>query len=518
MSDELEKNEEIEKINEIFRMHEQQVSELSRSVPDEAEEAAESEEPNAENEPEAAAPEESTESQKPSEEAPVPEETSAETGTEEAVPEEAAEKPVSVGRSLKSKGKKYAESVDKLFLENGEEQDGTPNYTGDAASERDYRPVRRGREYKSGCLGGIMYAVFIICVSIVLACFAWMAASDALALNQDNFSAMVTLPTSAFETKTVDTFDENGKKIGTERVTTADIEYVSTALKEAGLIEYRWLFEAFCKISHADTKLTPGSYELKSTYDYRALIQNMRAGSGAAQTIKVTFPEGFTMYQIFKRLEEKEVCSFDALVDAAENYKYNYSFLEGLEPGDMSRLEGYLFPDTYEFYVGMQASSAINKFLQRFHYILTADLLKQAEDRGMSLQEIITIASLIEKEAAVDPERGVDERARVASVIYNRLDAGMTLGIDAALLYEYPEHVGAPTSEMLTADTPYNTRLHTGLPPTPICNPGLDAIKAALNPESTSFYYYALDTETGTHRFFTNEWDFNNFVATQNYG
>ena len=166
----------------------------------------------------------------------------------------------------------------------------------------------------------------------------------------------------------------------------------------------------------------------------------------------------------------------------------------------------------------MQASSAINKFLQRFHYILSADILKQVEDSGYSLREIITIASLIEKEAAVDPEKGVDERARVASVIYNRLDAGMTLGIDASILYEYPEHTGAPTPEMLEKDTPYNTRLHTGLPPTPICNPGLDAIRAALDPESTGYYYYALDTATGTHRFFTNQTEFNNFVATQNYG
>ena len=264
--------------------------------------------------------------------------------------------------------------------------------------------------------------------------------------------------------------------------------------------------------------MTPGSYELKSSYDYRALVQNMRAGSGAAQTIDVTFPEGFTLHQIFLRLEENEVCSYDALVEAAESYKYNYSFLEGMEAGDMSRLEGFLFPDTYQFYVGMQASSAINKFLQRFYYILTADMLKQAEDRGMDLREVITVASLIEKEAAVDPANGVDERARVASVIYNRLKAGMTLGIDASILYEYPDHTGAPTAEMIATDSPYNTRLHTGLPPTPICNPGLDAINAALNPESTGFYYYALDTATGTHRFFTNETEFNNFVATQNYG
>ena len=510
-------SDEFEKINEIFRMHEEKVTELSAEE-EKAEPDAEAGEPAEESVKavEEAAPTEPETSPAASPDKQEDEETPPDRD-DNAVP---ARKPVrrSAKEALHEVGK-YAASVDKLFLDNSEEQEGeSSNYTGDETSERDYRPVRQSREYRSGCLGGVMYAVFIVCLSVILACFAWMAASDALALNHESFTAMVTLPSSVFETKTIDTFDENGNKTGTTRVTSADIDYVSTALKEAGLIEYRWLFEFFCKISHADTKLTPGSYELKSTFDYRALIQNMRAGSGAAQTIKVTIPEGFTLHQIFKRLEENEVCSYEALVEAAAGYKYNYSFLEGLGPGNMARLEGFLFPDTYEFYVGMQASSAINKFLQRFHYILTADMLKQAEDRGLTLRQVVTIASMIEKEAAVDPEAGVDERARIASVIYNRLNAGMTLGIDATVLYEFPDHTGYPTAEMIAYDSPYNTRLYGGLPPTPICNPGLDAINAALNPEATGYYYYALDTATGTHRFFTNETEFNNFTATQNYG
>ena len=117
-----------------------------------------------------------------------------------------------------------------------------------------------------------------------------------------------------------------------------------------------------------------------------------------------------------------------------------------------------------------------------------------------------------EKEAAND-----EERPLIASVIYNRLSTGMPLGIDATILYIHPEHEGAPTAEMLAEDSPYNTRDRIGLPPTPICNPGLASLKAALNPATTNYYYYALDTETGTHRFFTNINEFNAFVATQNY-
>ena len=401
--------------------------------------------------------------------------------------------------------------VDKLLIdETGNE---AYNYTGDAESERDYHPVRQSHEYKSGCLGGIMYFVFILCISIVLACLAWMAASDMLALNKTEFTTSVTLPMSIFESETVDTFDENGVKTGTQRVTRADMDYVASALKEAGLIEYKWLFESFCKLSHADQKVKPGEYELQSTYDYRALISNMRPGTGAAVTVSVTFPEGYSMRQIFLLLEEKGVSSYDDLMEAAADYKFNYTFLEDMESEESSRLEGFLFPDTYEFYVGMQASSAINKFLENFHYRITAEMLQRMAERGQNIHEVITIASMIEKEAAND-----NERATIASVIYNRLKTNMPLGIDATILYLYPEHEGAPTASMLEADTPYNTRLYTGLTPTPICSPGLASIRATLYPENTNFYYYALDNETGLHKFFTNAYDFNSFVATQSYG
>ena len=425
--------------------------------------------------------------------------------------EQAAEQAKPKARdTLREKHAVSMKAVDKLLIdEKGEEN---YNYTGDEESERDYRPVRQSHEYKSGCLGGMMYFVFILCVGVVLACLAWMAASDMLALNKKDFTATVNLPMSIFESETVDTFDEDGNKTGTTRVTHADMEYVSDALKEAGLIEYKWLFNMFSKLSRADEKIKPGEYELRSTFDYRALVQNMRPGSGAAVTIDVTFPEGFSMRQIFLRLEENNVSSYDDLMQAAADYKFNYTFLEGIEDKDASRLEGFLFPDTYQFYVGMQSSSAINKFLENFHYVITADMLQQAQNVGMDMREIITIASMIEKEAANDNERG-----KISSVIYNRLEANMPLGIDATILYVHPEHEGAPTKSMLDEDTPYNTRLHTGLPPTPICNPGLTSIKAALTPEGTNYYYYALNSETGLHEFFTNANDFNNFVASQDY-
>ena len=386
-------------------------------------------------------------------------------------------------------------------------------YSEEELTERDFRPVRRSREYRSGCLGGLMYFVFIACVSIILACVAWMSAADALALNKEPYSAEVTLPTDIFTSKTVEVVDKNGTVTGTKRVSSADIDYVANELKTAGLIQYKWLFKLFCKISNADTKIEPGQYTLKSTYDYRALIRKMQKNSGSAATVKVTIPEGFTMSQIFYRLEENGVCSYDDLMDAAANENFEYTFLLGIEPGDASRLEGFLFPDTYEFYKSQSAASAINKFLQNFYGKMSADMEKQISARGLTLREVIEIASLIEREAAND-----EERPMIASVIYNRLRYRWALGLDSSILYVHQDHEGEPTAEMLAEESPYNLRLNIGLPPTPICNPGLSSINAALVPEDTGYFYFYLNPETRTHEFFETTDQFNAYVAAQSNG
>jgi len=383
----------------------------------------------------------------------------------------------------------------------------------DEIEERDFRPVRRRRDGRLGCLGGVMYAVFVISVSIILACGGWMAASDVLSFNKEEVSATVYLPRDIFTSSEVDVLDEDGNVTGTKTVTSADISAVADALKDGGIIEYKWLFKLYAAFSNADEKIDPGMYELTTKLDYRALIKNMQVGTESMLVTTLTFPEGFTMAQIFARLEENEICSAKDLYAAAESFNYRYTFLENAEPGDAVRLEGFIFPNTYDFYQGEQASSVLNKFLQALHYQITADMWLQCENLGITFREAVIIASMIEKEAAND-----EERAKIASVIYNRIAADMTLGIDATILYAHPEHVGVNIPQsILSDDSPYNTSIHKGLPPTPICNPGIASINAALMPESTGYYFYALDTETGTHRFFTNYDDHRAFVATQDY-
>jgi UPF0755 protein len=239
----------------------------------------------------------------------------------------------------------------------------------------------------------------------------------------------------------------------------------------------------------------------------------MQAGSESQLQTLLTFPEGYTMRQIFAKLEEANICSQESLYEAAADAHFSYSFLESVTAEGPERLEGFLFPDTYYFYEGMSAKSAINKFLSNMHYLITADMLAITESRGLTWKDIIVIASLIERETSGSKE----DRANIAQVIYNRLAADMPLQIDASVLYDHPEHSGAPTAAMLEEDSPHNTHTRTGLPETAISNPGLESIKAALYPSEGKLYYYALDTETGEHRFFTNIYDHQAFVATQNY-
>lgn len=375
-------------------------------------------------------------------------------------------------------------------------------------------PKHHGEGGGKGVFGGAMYFIFVLSVSVILACLLWMAATDVLALNADTeLVATITLSKDQFDFKSHEETDEDGNT-KTVKTHTVDIGYVADELHDAGIIKFKGLFKIFCSFYHADKKLDPGTYEIKDVYDYRALISKMQSGTSAMVAIDVTIPEGYTMKQIFKKLDEEGICDYDDLMYAAANSTFSYDFLEGGKEGDASRLEGFLFPDTYSFYEGMNAASAINKFLEGFYYKLTAEMNDWQEESGYTWREIVNIASMVEKEAADDDT----ERANIASVIYNRLDQEIPLMVDSAVLYDYDEHPDGITQAMLTADKPYNVYKNKGLPPTPIANPGLASLRAALRPNDTSYLFYALDTETMTHRFFRGSSEFDAFVATQNYG
>ena len=238
----------------------------------------------------------------------------------------------------------------------------------------------------------------------------------------------------------------------------------------------------------------------------------MGFNSDSRVVVEVTIPEGYTIAQTFQLLEDHAVAAADDLMDYAANYNYGFSFLQDIPLGDANRLEGFLFPDTYEFYVNHDPKYVINKLLQNFDAQYTDEMRKQVANSKYSLREYLTVASLIERETS-----GKD-RGQIASVIYNRLEypnaaAGTNgyLQIDATLYYLTGK---TPTEADKAIDSPYNTYKYPGLPPTPIANPGLASIKAALNPDKTGNYYYALG-DNGTHKFFRDYNSMLNWMHTQ---
>jgi len=353
---------------------------------------------------------------------------------------------------------------------------------------------RRRRKWLGRIRRFILWVIFVGVSSVLLAGVGWLLANDLCAFNKEPLTATVTV-----------TKDD-------------DLGTVADKLKESGLIEYKWFFKLFGKVSHAEGKIGIGSYELNTEMDYNALINGMRNRNAAlnAETVRISFREGLTVRQVIALMAEYGVNTEEALLDAAANYDFSYAFLDPALKGDVRRLEGYLFPDTYEFYVNGTPAIALDKLLGTFDAKIDEELGEQIENSGYTLREIVTIASLIEKETD-----GKDQ-GRIASVIYNRLNnVGETyhlLQIDASQIYGLGDRYnGKLTQTELEIDTPYNTHLHEGLPPTPIANPGLTAIKAAVSPEQTNYFFYALGAD-GRHHFFRTYAEHLSFVNNAQYG
>ena len=385
-----------------------------------------------------------------------------------------------------------------------------------ASSSSNPRPRRRRRKKH---MNPLLYVLMVLSISALLAGIGWIWAGDVLALNKPAASAVITLPSDIFTPREVKSeVTTNGvTETVTKTISVADLNYVTDLLAENGLIEYKFLFKLFCVFTGVEKKgkLQPGTYELSTDMDYHALINSMSSSSGSRMTTEVTIPEGYTIDQIFALLEEKGVSSVETLQKVAATYDYKFDFLKGVRPlGDYHRLEGYLFPDTYQFYMGGGESAAVqvlNKMILRLDDLFTDELRAQAEEMGYSFHDILTIASLIEKETD-----GEDQRT-ISSVIYNRLngnEAGTNgyLQIDATLVYI--NGGVTPTEADKSSDSPSNTDLYPGLPAGPISNPGMAALYSAVNPESTGYYYYVLGDDN-THHFFKTYSGMTDFIATQ---
>ena len=234
--------------------------------------------------------------------------------------------------------------------------------------------------------------------------------------------------------------------------------------------------------------IKPGTYTIPSKVELNEVYEILQNGEDESQ-IKLTFPEGFILYQFAKKVEESGLASSEEFIKETDDYfnKMGYTF----DPSNLYfKMEGYLFPDTYYFTKDQSVTEIVTKLAETMEDVFTDEYLNKAKEMNLTTHDVLTIASLIEREADND-----EERARISGVIYNRLDIGMPLQIDASVIYglgEGKEHKTKVLLEDLKVDNPFNTYKNPGLPPGPIASPGKKSIQAALYPEEHDYFYYVM--------------------------
>ena len=362
-----------------------------------------------------------------------------------------------------------------------------------AHAPRKGRPKRRKGEGLLGIpniLATVVWLALIVAIGVTAGRMLWLCAADVLAFGRPDQVVTITVYESD------------------------DMDAIIDKLHNNGLIRYKSLFRFYADISDAEEDIKPGIYDLNTRYDYHALV-NFMSPKSSRSVVEVTIPEGYTCRQIFQLLEENRVCTaLDVANYAATGELDDYWFLEGVERGDTNCLEGYLFPDTYEFYKNSSPREALQKMLNNFDNRFDEEMRSRIDSlnaeltKDYTVREIVIVASLIERESAAPAES-----AKVAGVIYNRLfhwgDTPAYLNIDASIVYAQG---GEARTIDTSLDSPYNTYTNVGLTPGPIANPGLSSLRAALNPESHSYYFYVLNPNTGMHQFSETQAEHNKWV------
>ena len=342
----------------------------------------------------------------------------------------------------------------------------------------------------------VVWLAIIVMVGTSLGRMLWVCAADVLAFGRESKQVTVTITSK-------DTIDDIAQK-----------------LHEAELIRYPQVFKLYAKIAVDEGDILPGTFQLDTIYDYHALVVQMGPKSSTREVVDdLLIPEGLNCRQIFELLEQNNICTVEELEEYAASGEFSeFWFLEDVERGDKYCLEGFLFPDTYDFYEYSTPREALGKMLLGFEArvdkeetLAALDALNQRlntmmrskgcseefiAEHQLGLRDLLTVASLIEEETASSSESPM-----IASVIFNRLTEDQVyeryLNIDAAIIYATGDANNIDTS----IDHPYNTYKNAGLTPGPISNPGLESIHAALEFTDSPYYYYVLNPEIGVHQF-----------------
>ena len=282
----------------------------------------------------------------------------------------------------------------------------------------------------------------------------------------------------------------------------AGSEVIAEILEREGLIQNSIAFRYYVRSNNLGHTFMAGTYQLNPAMDVDQIANKLQTGDVYSETTWFTVPEGYTLEQMSARLEEEGLVDGTKFLELAgnptESIFNTFPELSSVDDTEVEYLlEGYLYPDTYEIYINADEEEVIKLMLNRMNKVIDEESKARSEQLGLSIHEILAIASLIEREAAVDHERD-----RISGVIHNRLEIGMLLQIDATIQYILGETKEFLTYADLEIPSPYNTYQHPGLPPGPIAAPGQPSIEAALYPEDTDYFYYNYKYDgTGEHYF-----------------
>lgn len=271
---------------------------------------------------------------------------------------------------------------------------------------------------------------------------------------------------------------------------------IASILKEKDLIRDELYFRLVSKQRKIGGKYQAGNYKLNKSMDVDEIINKLIEGDIYVETVKFTIPEGFELKQIVDRLASIDEIDInkEKLVNVIENDDFDFEFLKEIPKGE-NRLEGFLFPDTYEVKNDITEKELVLKMLNRFDEVFVQDYYSRTKELDMSINDVIALASIIEREARVD-----SERTMVSSVFHNRIKKDMLLQSCATVQYVLGERKEKLTYKDLEIESPYNTYKHVGLPPKPIASPGKASIHAALYPDDSKYLYFVAKGD-GSHVF-----------------
>ncbi len=330
------------------------------------------------------------------------------------------------------------------------------------------RAVRRRRK-KGAKLAKAVIArsIFFILIAAIISAALISVANDAFALTKtDTTEVMVTIP---------------------EGASTRDIAKI---LKDNDLIKYKWAYVFYAKMTKEDGNQKYGDFLFSYDMTYDNIMTTLKKGSFSETNpndVRLMIPEGYEGNQIIDLLVENGLGTKEAFEEVVNSRSFGYSFIEDI-PEDRSyfRMEGYLFPDTYIFSKTEGEASIIKRMIKNFDSKITIEMYDRMKELGLTLDQTITLASMIEREAG-----NIDDMPLISSVFHNRLNSDYKyLESDATIQYVFDERKDVISYEDTDLDDPYNTYKYAGLPPGPIASPGLAAIKAALYPADTNYYYF----------------------------